>query len=396
MRIIDETLGPPLCSLLSFFAFFGRLIPFKKKALDPLKVKKILCQKHVGMGSILNAIPLIKALRAKYPNAKVTFLTVEANKGVVELCEIADEIITIRLDSAPKFMADTLKTIVYFCFHRFDISIDLEFFSKFTLILSFFTFAPIRVGLHQRRIRPDGLLTHKVFYNPYKHISQIYFAFASSLGIPYQQEYFASLLPSMKNRGLASLRQKLNLNEEKKIMTINVNVSNLFEFRRWPADRFQQLIELLTRHYPDYQYVMIGGKEDRAYVDSIFQKINGNGPIINAAGETTLIELFALIEASALMITNDSGPFHIASLYHVNTVAFFGPETPIVYGPIHKNALVFYLEDLYCSPCMSVFNSKQCLYGETCPDNICLQLIEPQDVFKKIEKVFLMDSTYVS
>lgn len=114
-----------------------------------------------------------------------------------------------------------------------------------------------------------------------------------------------------------------------------------------------------------------------------------NGQILNVAGKTDIGELFSLIEMSYLMITNDTGPLHIASLYGKNIAAFFGPETPVVYGPLNDNALVFYSNDLYCSPCLSVYDNKKTLYGNICVKNICLLEFKPIDVYNRIEKAFL-------
>lgn len=389
MRVIDEGMGILICIILGAILKLKNIILPARGETDPENVKKILCQKYFGLGSILNSVPLLKALRKKYPNAKIIFLTLETQRDVVELCRMADEVITIRLNSIGIFTKDALKAIAYIAAQRIDISIDLEFFSKFTLIVSFFTFANIRIGLHQKRIRPDGILTHAIFYNPYKHLSKIYFSYAAALGIEYDPEYFSSLLPVPEEQLKNKLCEKLNLKRDKKIITVNVNTSDLFKFRSWPSDYFVELLKSLLRKYPDHQYILIGGKGDYEHVSLIYNKIGRTGHLINAAGETSIAELFALIEISDLVITNDSGPLHIASFYGRDIAAFFGPENPVVYGPINKNAVVFYSEDLYCSPCMSVYDSKKSLYGETCSGNLCLLGIKPGEVFERIEKVFL-------
>ena len=90
------------------------------------------------------------------------------------------------------------------------------------------------------------------------------------------------------------------------------------------------------------------------------------------------------------MITNDSGPLHIAEWYGTKIVAFFGPETPVIYGPRSKDALVFYLKDKYCSPCINVYDNKKSLYGDICKDNKCLSEIKPIEVFEKTEERFLL------
>jgi len=389
MRFIDEEIGTVICVVLGAFLRLKYLFLPAGRKTDPKDVKKILCQKYFGMGSILNSLPLIKALRRKYPNAKIIFMTLETQREVVELCRISDEVITVRIDSLPLFIGDTLKVLRYLIGQKIDISIDLEFFSKFTLIVSFLTSARVRVGLHQKRIRPQGILTHAVFYNPYKHLSRIYFAYASALGVEYDSGYFQALLPPADGGIKERLVHRLRLDPGKKAVIINTNSSELFKFRSWPAEYFAELISSLLDKYPDRQYVLIGNAADKDHVDAIYAMAGRPAGLVNAAGETGIAELFALIEMADLVITNDSGPMHIASLYGKSTVAFFGPESPVVYGPLNGNSLVFYAKDIYCSPCLNIYDSKKSLYGENCPENRCLISIKPGEVFDRIEKVFL-------
>lgn len=389
MRKVDDSLGMILCRILGWFLSIKHLLIPRKRKVDRENIHTILCQKYFGLGSILHAIPLIRALKEHFPNARIIFLTLESNREITQLSRVADEILTIQLNSAGMFVRGVFKTIVYLLRQRIDISIDLEFFTKFTMIVSFSTMARIRVGLHQRKIRPEGILTHSIYYNHYKHISDIYFAFSYIFDITRKQEYFTSCLPSFRDSHEKKLRERFGLKDEIPIVTINTNASELFNFRRWPSEYFIELIQLLLEHYPNNYYTLIGGESDYRYVEDIYRKTNNShGRLINCAGKTSLEELCALIEMSYLMITNDSGPMHIASLYNVNIAVFFGPETPIVYGPVNDNALVFYSKDLYCSPCLSVYNSKQSLYEEKCSKNRCLMGIKPKEVFEAIKKRF--------
>ena len=88
-------------------------------------------------------------------------------------------------------------------------------------------------------------------------------------------------------------------------------------------------------------------------------------------------ELCALLQRSALLITNDSGPLHLAEALATPTVSFFGPETPLLYGPTGDNQVVFY-KGIYCSPCLNVHNQKQ---APCKGNNVCMKLINPDEVF---------------
>ncbi len=389
MRNVDDHAGMFIGILLGKMAQIKNLIYPTKREIYPEKVKTILCQKYFGMGSILMTLPLINGLRRKYPNAKIVFLTLESNRELLKICKMADEVLTINLRSFPLLMKDVFLRLVRLLGYRIDISIDLEFYSNFSMLISFLTLAKVRVGLHQKYIRPDGLITSEIYYNYYKHITEIYFAYARVLGIEAKPEYFNSLLPSMRKSREPELRRKLNLKHDIPIILINVNASDLFIFRCWPADYFVALVRRLIKNYPDNYYILIGGKSDREYVDNIYKQIGENEQLINSAGQTDLKELFGLVEMSSLMITNDSGPMHIASLYGKNIAVFFGPETPVVYGPLNENVIVFYSGEMYCSPCLNVYDSKQSLYKETCKENNCLKALKPDYVYSLIEEKFL-------
>lgn len=389
MRNIDDTFGAVICEFLQCIIKIKHLFVSSRTEADPREIKTILCQKYFGMGTILHAIPLIKGLKNHYPNAKIIFMTLEEQQDVVKACNLADEILIIRLNTIFTFTKDVITNLFYLLRRNVDISIDLEFFSKFSMIISFLSGANIRVGLYQKKIRPGGIMTHNIYYNHYKHITDIYFAFNTVLGISYDKKYFESSLPSLKNLHEKKLREKFGLNDLAPIILINVNASDLFKFRCWPAENFVEIIQLFLINYPKYYYVLVGGKHDYKYVQEIYDKIeNKNGYLINCAGQTSIEELFALIEMSWMVVSNDSGPMHIASLYKVNTAVFFGPETPVVFGPLNENAVIFYSKDLYCSPCLCVYDSKKSLYGEECYENKCLTNIKPKEVFEKIKERF--------
>lgn len=275
-------------------------------------------------------------------------------------------------------------------FGKFDISIDLEFFAKFPLLVAALSLAPVKVGLFHRKARPDGILTHKVTFNAYRHISEIYLAYAEVLHLKPTLAHLDRLLPSFRSECEEAISRRYQLGHDRRIIIVNVNSGDLFSFRKWPTHHFVKLLSMLLERHPDYTYMLIGSQSEREYVEEISRQVGSTtAKLINCAGQTSIKELFTLIEISKLVITNDSGPLHIASLYGKNLAAFFGPETPVVYGPINQNVLVFYPDNLYCSPCMCVYDSKQSLYAETCEENLCLASIQPHQVITALEERFL-------
>lgn len=91
------------------------------------------------------------------------------------------------------------------------------------------------------------------------------------------------------------------------------------------------------------------------------------------AGKISLPELFAAIHEAKLVITNDSGPMHIAYAMQKPVVALFGPCSPQQYG-INPNGIVIY-KNIYCSPCVHDFIIPPCK-----GDNQCMKLITVSEV----------------
>jgi ADP-heptose:LPS heptosyltransferase len=85
------------------------------------------------------------------------------------------------------------------------------------------------------------------------------------------------------------------------------------------------------------------------------------------------------LEQVDLVITNDSGPLHLAVMMGTPTISFFGPESPVQYGPRGEKHTVMY-KGYYCSPCLHVYNEK----NSSCEDNICLKDISVDEVFKMV------------
>ncbi|MBF0382593.1 MAG: glycosyltransferase family 9 protein [Magnetococcales bacterium] len=391
MRTIDEVAGKTICRffrvLLAAQSWLGRIFP--KKA-EQSEHQVIMVQKYFGMGSILHSIPLMRGVRKKYPLAKIIFVTFKPLAPSFRLTNIADEVIVLSSDSFISFVTDFVKAVIYLRKQKVSISLDLEFFSKFTMIMAVLSGAKMRIGFFLKHIRPRGVLTHPIFYNSYQHIQKMYCAFGTPLGIEQEEAFFSDMLPSSKK--LVEDPQyltRLGIDEGSPYILINPNASEASYARRWPADYFLRIIDQLVKTYPNYQFALIGSPAEEHYVNSLHSKLADLGDkVLNLAGKTTLYELFALMEEAYLLITNDTGPMHIASLYGTNLVVFFGPETPKTYGPINDNSLVFYDKDIYCSPCLNVYDAKNSVHPEDCNQPICLEQFKPEEVFKAISEKF--------
>jgi heptosyltransferase-2 len=123
---------------------------------------------------------------------------------------------------------------------------------------------------------------------------------------------------------------------------------------------------------------LIGSKGEQQYVQELIDRLSSLHNIINCAGKTTIDELIVLIGNANLVITNDTGPMHIAFASKAKTVALFGPCTPSQSGNFEKTNIIYHR--VYCSPCVHEFVKPPCN-----GDNQCMKNITPDEVLVAVK-----------
>jgi ADP-heptose:LPS heptosyltransferase len=165
-----------------------------------------------------------------------------------------------------------------------------------------------------------------------------------------------------------------------RLVLINPNASDLVPVRRWPDQYFRELGQALLED-PRVLLVLTGTAPERDHAERLRQDL-GPERVLNLAGQTTLPQLMDLYNQASLLITNDSGPAHFASLTTLPVLVLFGPETPAIYGPLGPKVRVLYRR-LACSPCVSAYNQKL----SPCTDNRCLKEITPAQVLQEARAI---------
>lgn len=383
MRNIDSYIGGAACLALEVYERVRRLFPNKKN--NTSNIEKILISKYLGMGSILLATPMLKALRATFPKSRIIFLTFDSNAKFAEQIELINEVISIRTSTLPLFTMDLLRALFRIRQEGFDVFFDLEFFARFSTIVSYLSGAKMRVGYYLPKLWRGDLLTHQAHFNPYKHVTEVFAAQLKSIGIEVID--FSLVPPILKEKKIASVRSLLKekgVNEGEKIVSVNVNASDLSVERRWPKESFVRLIVSLIELKKEARIILVGSKGEAEYVKSVYDSLPEKvlDRVIDLSGYLDIEEFMALLKQSALFITNDSGPLHVASALGTPTVSFFGPESPSLYGPVGTRNAVFYA-GIYCSPCLNVYNAKTAMCKG---DNRCMKEIKPSEVIDTLIK----------
>ena len=142
--------------------------------------------------------------------------------------------------------------------------------------------------------------------------------------------------------------------------------------KRWPVEYFARLVRLLADQFPDVRFAILGGAGDKP-LGGIVADADPER-CFNLCGQTSLPEMVEWVRLCDLMITNDTGPMHVAAALGKPLVALFGPTEPRRTGPYRQLDSVLRI-DLPCSPCLK----SHCTYVKP---NECLNAISPAAVFE--------------
>ena len=380
----DRYLGWLLCVILRVFVRFLGIVLRINHRLDR-KFERIVVCKFKGMGSIVQASALLKSLRDSFPDAKIVFVSSKANAGI--LTAYPDQIDRQLLVDDSGFLG-LLKTSLSLLFKlwkfRPQVYIDLEVYSNYSSLMCTLSAATNRLGYYKSdKDYRSGLYTHLMYYNIKAPLSEIYLQMARVLSA---EKVSSSLVaPKYPHEAKISCQVKLSL-EGDKYLVINPNASDLRLERRWGKDQFIELISKLLNSYSGYALVLTGSGAESAYVDEIKSAFQSESRVVQSAGLLNLNELFALIDQSEAVVTNDTGPLHLSLSYKKPVCGLFGPCSPSQYGqmetcvPIYKN--------VYCSPCVHEFAVPPCL-----GNNQCMQKIQVAEVMNGINKALEMKTS---
>jgi len=366
---LDKFVAKPIAYILNFFVRFLGKILFIDHNLNK-EFKTIAICKFKGMGSIVQATPLINSLRKKYPNAQLIFVSTIANKKILETIKPIDKIILLNDSGFLRFVLSCTKSLFTLIKIRPQVYIDLEIYSDFSTIFTLFTLSKNRIGFYLRSSSfRMGIYTQMMFFNSKLPIANVYLQIAKLLNC------------NTNNSELYNFNEINNLPTfiSSKYIVVNPNASDLRLERRWDANNFATIINQLLNDYYEYEILLIGSKNEFEYTKKLHQKIN-NKRVINTAGTTNLEELISIIKNATLMISNDTGPMHLAFATNTPIVCLFGPCSPEQYGKSINSYIIY--KQVYCSPCVHDFEVAPCN-----GNNVCMKLISTDEVYSLVSKL---------
>ena len=395
IRKIDIGVGKIACFVLTCFRLIMDNI--RPAGLSPGPVRKILFIKLIEQGATVLAYSALLRAIDRVGRQNVYFCVFDENREILDIIDVLpkENIFVIRNRQFLIFLLDILRSLYQIRKIGIDTTVDMEFFARASAILSYLTGAARRIGLHrftsEAPYRGD-LMTHRVHYNPYLHTAKAYHLLVAALDaapedlplVKLKVDRFEETAPTfapgeeeaLRVRGI--LAQSFPEPVEGPMVLLNPNASDMLPLRKWDTQNFIRLGRRILQDIPDSVVIITGAPSERESAEMVCRVI-GSDRAICLAGKTTLRELLVLYTLADILVTNDSGPGHFASMTGIHSIVLYGPETPKLFGAIGGRSHIIHA-GLACSPCVNAFNHR----FSPCRNNVCMQSISVEQVYEAV------------
>lgn len=337
--------------------------PPADRSSSALENARILLIKPSSLGDIVHAFPVVSAIKAQWPGSHITWVVKRQWADLVERAEGIDRVWPIDMT-----VRGWIREGKALRAQRFDLAIDLQGLFR-SGVLARFSGAPIRIGFANGREGSPWFYTQRIpVLNPEIHAVDRYLSVATMLGaaLPDKPRFGFRLLE--EDMAVArKLCQSRGFSVDRPWVAMNIGAR--WPTKRWPLTSFAAVVDELYDAHPD-PVVMIGGSEERVYTNKL--RALTDRPFIDLSGEIPLRCLPTLLSKATALITNDSGPMHIAAGLGIPVVAMFGPTSAVRTGPYGEGHQIL-TGGVSCSPCFS----RVCRHD---PELECLHLIKPTQV----------------
>ncbi|MBI3845112.1 MAG: glycosyltransferase family 9 protein [Planctomycetes bacterium] len=345
----------------------------KRRPLEPdFRVRRILVVKLWGMGNWVLLAPLVGALARRWPLAEIDALSFDSNRQILDADPRLARRHLLPLRGFGKFALAAMRTAVALRRRRYDVVVDFEQFSRFSEVIVRLAAPRHAIGFRAAEGSRGLLYDAAVPYREERHMSEIFGDLVRAAGVT--DFRYATERPAVPEAAREAIARRLPEGDGP-LLVFHPGSGDNFPGRRWPLEHVAQLADRLVRA-ADARVVFTGSHGERDLVELVRSRMEERSTSL--AGETSYFDLAALLERSALVFSNDTGPLHLASALAVPVFAFFGPNTPLLYGPLSAGSVAFYAA-LPCSPCITNANAKT----STCRLPLCMKAIRPDDVAER-------------
>jgi heptosyltransferase I len=333
---------------------------------------KILLLKPSSLGDVVQALPVLRLLKRQLPASQIYWWI---DSHLASLLEGDPDLAGVvrferRRWAAPRHWGEMWRAVRWLRQQDFDWVIDLQCLMR-SGIFAWLANGKLSIGLDEPREGARG------FYDliiqrpsPLTHAADWYLRVLPALGVPADGDF--QWLPP-RPAVAESVRRQWPVAAARWIV---LQPGARWINKRWPAESYAELVRLLAPAKPGFRFAVLGGQEDRPLGEVIARADPAR--CLDLTGRLSLPEMVEWIRLSQLMVTNDTGPMHVAAALGTPVVALLGPTEPRRTGPYRQLEHVLQL-NLPCVPCLK----PRCRYVKPFE---CLRALPPAAVADAVQK----------
>lgn len=364
-KALDRYLGIPLVWLLGLFT--------KKHTRISESPSEILVIKLSAMGDSILLIPAVRALRAKFAEARITVLCTDINSAIFKGCPYINSVIMV---SVKKLATNPLSIFKLHGKTKYDIAVDFDQWVRLSALLSFFSGAKARLGF-----KTEGQFRHYSYTDCVEHLKTQHeiTAFLSVLrlaGIENADEKLEFHIDELAEKNAFTLLESLDIGKFTSFVVLHPETPAHGQQRHWPAANYIELAKAMIRKHR-VKVLITGTKNEESSNIRIVASIGEGAVLLPSAGIATVA---AVIAKARAVVCGNTGIMHLACALDVPVVALHGPTDPRKWGPRCDKYQVV-KSKLDCSPCLYLgFEYK-------CASNRCMKSITVEEVQNALDRV---------
>lgn len=371
----------------------ARVLGVKRPVPVAATVRRVLVFRLERIGDLVMTLEALADLRAALPSAHIALAVGRWNLELARLVPFVDEVVDISLPWIARHegrdsWASAVGKARALATQRWDLGINFEPDIRSNLLLAL-TMATHRMGFASGG--GAGVLATSIPFDVTRHTAwnarQLLQPLTrANISASSRPESLLTIPPSMEARLTEVLREA---GVPTGVPYVSVHASGGRPIKQWPPERFGEAAGALALEHGAF-VIFTGTETDRGLVDFAMAALPDRVHAANLVGRLGLAELAALYTRSALVITGDTGPMHLAAAVGAPVVAVFGPSAPARYAPTHAASRVVRI-DLPCSPCNRIRQPPARCQGHT-PD--CLAGVSAASVIAAGHDVWRNDERW--
>jgi lipopolysaccharide heptosyltransferase II len=319
-------------------------------------VKKILFVSLSNLGDIILTTPVFETLSENFPESRIDVIVGSSGKSIFSAHPGCGRIITRKRRQT---MGERIEELISIRKEKYDIIVDLK--NSFLPFLG-----GARRGLPSIRDRLRR-----------GHMVDVHLGAIKSLDIaPDAPPRFYVPVSLEEKEFVSGIMEDEGITEGSSVKIVTINPGAKSHIKRWSIERYAKITDLLGKEL-GCRIFIVGGEEDRETAREILAISSSSA--LNLTGKTSIGSLYEIIRRSDLVITNDSGPMHLASAAGTPTIAIFGPSNEKKYGPLAPGSVVL-TPEMDCRPCEKALCSEEFSDG-------CISRVSSSRVFREAKKI---------